>query len=432
MLTTLPTGHGKRVVAMGHRLFRRRKLWGVLALLAAAAAALVAGRPHLRAWYHFRAARSEVQHYHNPQAVRHLRICREAWPRDPEVLLLAAQVARRARVYADTERLLRLYREVRGRDAAFDFEQLLLAAECRVDQVADPCWHGMEENRYNAPQILESLTRGYLRQYRLGQARLCLDRWRQMQPDNPQVFYLQGLFLLDYLHVRSAAVDSYRRAVEMDPDHEEARLGLAVALLGGKEFSEAAEHFKHLRQCQPDNRSVQVGLAECLDGMGETAEAIQLVDEVLAREPEFTAALALRGQIALQAGQLTEAENWLRQALRRKPWDHRIRYNLILCLHRNSQEDKVRREQQQLQQIEKDAARFNEIVTKDIAQRPTDPALHCTLGEILLRGGQNEEGVRWLQSALRLDPHYAPAQKILGDLYRRQRKDSQQLKAKEN
>ncbi len=236
-----------------------------------------------------------------------------------------------------------------------------------------------------------------------------------MQPDNPQTFYLEGLLNLDYLHVAPDAVDSYRRAVELDPDHEEARLGLAVALLGVKNFAEATEHFQHLRQCQPDNASVQVGLAECRDGLGENAEAVRLVDDVLARQPQFAAALSLRGQFALKNEQWVEAETSLRQALRRNPLDHRAQYDLVLCLERSGQEEEARRQRQHLQQIEEDVARFHEIVTKEIARRPTDPALHYTLGQILLRSGQREEGLRWLHSALKLDPHYAPAQQALAD-----------------
>jgi tetratricopeptide (TPR) repeat protein len=404
----------------------RRRLCLLLVLVGSVAIAVAVARPHLRAWYHLRAARVELQRYHNLQAIRHLCICRDIWPRDPDVLLLAARSARRARVYGDTERLLGMYRKLRGHDDAHAFEQLLLAVECRVDEAADFCWSQVEEGHADAPLILEAMTRGYLRQYRLRQAQHCLERWKQLQPENPQLFFLEGLIQLDYLHAISSAADCYRRVLELDPDYEEARLGLAIALVMGKSFAEAAEHFERLRQCQPDNWRVQVGLAECFDGLGESAKALRLVEDVLAQQPEFPAALSLRGQLALKSEELAEAETRLRQALRYMPTDHLAHYNLILCLERSGQKEAAQRQRLQLQQIENDAARFNEIVTKDIAQRPTDPALHCTLGEILLRSGQREEGVRWLQSALRLDPHYAPAQKTFTDLYRRQIKDSKQ------
>ncbi len=393
----------------------RRRWWLFLVLLVLAAGAVAAARPRLQAWYHWRAARAEIQRYHNPQAIRHLQVCMKAWPNDPDVLLLSARSARRARVYADTIRLLRMYQQARGRDAAADFEQLLLSAECRVDQVSELCWSYVEKDHPDTPLLLEALTRGYLRQYRVGQARFCLDRWLQLQPDNPQAYFLEGLLLFDYLHSRPAAIDSYRRAVALDADHEEARLGLAVALLGNKNYAEAAPNFERLRQCQPDSASVQVGLAECLDGLGQRDQAERLVNEVLAQQPNFGPALSLRGQFLLEEGQLAEAERCLRQALRRKPTDHRGRYSLIRCLEQSGQEEEARRQRQQFQRMEEDMARFNDIVSKEIAQRPTDPALHCTLGQILMRGGQRDEGLRWIQSALKLDPHYAPARQALAD-----------------
>jgi tetratricopeptide (TPR) repeat protein len=397
------------------RRFTRWRLGLLLVLVGLTAGAVVWVSPHLRAWYHRRAARSELQRYHNPQAIRHLLICREIWPRDPEVLFLATRAARRAQVYGDCEYLLGRYREVRGRDDAYTLEVFLLAAECRIDEVADRCWRYLDEGRYDASLLLEAMTRGYLRQYRPKQALLCLDRWKRIQPDSPQAFYLEGFFLLDHAHTESIAVESYRRALELDPDHEEARLGLALALLTGKRFAEAAEHFQRLRQCQPDNSRVQVGLAECLDALGQTDEAVRLVDDVLVRRPEFAPALSLRGQLALNSGQFPEAEAWLRQAIRDDPRDHHARYSLILCLEKSGQEEETRKQRQELQQMEQDLVRFNVIVTEEMPQRPTDPALYCTIGQILWRAGQRDEGIRWLQRALLLDPRYAPAQQALAE-----------------
>jgi tetratricopeptide (TPR) repeat protein len=398
------------------RLWARRRLVVVLALVGLLAGVGVWSRTPLRALYHRRAARLELERYHTPQAIRHLHVCREIWPRDPDVLLLAARAARRAGVYADSDRLLRTYREVRGRDDAYSFEHLLLTAESQVDQVDKRCWSLVEQGHAETPLLLEALTRGYLRQYQLGRVRTCLDRWRQLQPENAQVFFLEALFLFDYLHAPTNAVDSYRHALVLDADHEEARLGLAVALLSDKHFVEATEHFARLRQAQPDNLRVLVGLAECYDGLGETTEAVILVDDVLARQPGFASALSLRGQLALKSGQRVEAETWLRQALRSNPRDHRARYSLALCLEQTGQEEEAQRQRRQLEQMEQDLARFHDIVTKELPQRPSDPALHRTLGQLLLRSGQREEGLRWLQSALRLDPQNAAARQAIADL----------------
>jgi tetratricopeptide (TPR) repeat protein len=401
-------------------LLRRPRLWvATAALLVLIACGLAFASPHLRAWYHLHAGRSALESYHNPQAVRHLQTCLAAWPDDAEVLLLAARAARRAQSYEEAERFLEKRQKARGLDDAGSFEQLLLAAERSVDQVADVCRRHVEQGHPDAPLILEALTRGYLRQYRLAEARYCLDRWLKSQPDNPQALCLQGLLQLDYQQARAAAVDTYRRAVQLDPEHEEARLGLAIALLEIKSFGEAVEHLEWLRERQPDNLRVQVGLAECRDGLGEGAAAVQMLDAVLARQPGFAPALSLRGRLARQNGEHEAAEAWLRQAVARRPGDYRARYNLSLCLRNNGKEAEAEEHKRQLKQMEDGLKRFNDIVTKDLRQRPRDAALHHTLGQLLLDSGYHEEGLRWLHSALRQDPGYAPARKALTDYYKK-------------
>ncbi|HMF10883.1 MAG TPA: tetratricopeptide repeat protein [Gemmataceae bacterium] len=398
---------------------RRRFVVGCLLLFLLAACAVVIG-PHLRAWYHFRAARRELDRYHNPQAIRHLQACLEQWPKDADAILLAARAARRAGRYTEADSLVEKYQQARGLDDAGSFEQLLLSVERRVDQSADACWRHVEQGHPDAPLILEALTRGYLRQYRLAEARACLNRWLQSEPDNAQACYLEGLFHLDYAHARGAATTSYRRAVELDPEHEEARLGLAVTLLDAHDFAEAAEHLEYVRQHQPGNLSVRVGLAECRDALEHPEEAERLVNGVLAEQPDFAPALALRGRILFDSGRAEVAEDWLRRAVARDPSNHRARFNLAACLRQIGKTDEAGQQQQLLEQLEGDLARFDEIVTKEMLQRPRDPALHAALGRLLLRGGRREEGLRWLHSALRLDPQNAAARETLAEFSRKE------------
>src|SRR6266852_1808404 len=70
-------------------LLHHRRFWfaALLLLVLAGAAYLLFGSP-LQAWYHYRAAKSALQAYHNPQAIRHLQACLRIWPTDPDVLLL--------------------------------------------------------------------------------------------------------------------------------------------------------------------------------------------------------------------------------------------------------------------------------------------------------------------------------------------------------
>jgi predicted Zn-dependent protease len=382
-----------------------------------AAAALAA--PQVRAWYHLRAARAELERYHNPQAVRHLRACLRVWPDDSDVLLLAARAARRARAYEEAEQCLERYQRARGMDDAAAFERLLLSAERSVDRVAGVCRRHVERHHPGTPLILEALTRGYLRQYRLGEARFCLDRWLKDEPDNAQALAMEGELHLDFEHARHAAAKSFRRAVRLDPEHEEARQGLAIALLEIKDFRGAAAHLEYLREVQPENVRVVVGLAECRYGLGRTAEALRLVDGVLEEYPHYPPALALRGRLALDGGDYAAAERLLREAIARNPAEHRARYHLMRCLHANGKIAEAERLKREIRQKDEDLKEFNRIVAHDMPRRPHDPALHTALGQLLLRSGYREEGLRWLSSALREDPGYEPARKALAEYHRK-------------
>jgi len=398
-----------------YRLLRRRRVWLAAILIGLVAAGVVVALPYFRAWHHLRAARLSLDNHHNPQAIRHIRACLQFWPEDADVLLMAARAARRAQAYAEAERCLQKYQQARGFADAAALEQLLLSAERRVEQVASTCRRKVEEEDPDTPLILEALARGYLRRYRLREAHSCLDRWLKAQPDNPQALCMLGGLYLDYEHARYAALERYSRAVEVDDDHEEARLGLAITLLQLREFAEAAAHLERLLQSQPDNLRVRVGLAECRDALSDTAEAVRLLDEVLAQQPSFAPALAVRGRIALRDGQYAAAESALRLAVTRNPSDHDALYNLIRCLQHNGKQDEAQRVQEQLRQTEADVKRVEQIVTREMGQRPLDPVLHATLGQLLLRNGHRDEGLRWLQSALRLDPKCEPARRILAE-----------------
>ena len=118
----------------------------------------------------------------------------------------------------------------------------------------------------------------------------------------------------------------------------------------------------------------------------------------MSRKPDFPPALSLRGQIAFRQGQFAAAADWLRQAVRRNPANHQARYNLALALERTGRADESQEYMRQFKQMQQDLARFNEIVTSEIAKRPTDPALHCELGQILLRSGQSRRRDARLQS----------------------------------
>jgi len=174
-----------------------------------------------------------------------------------------------------------------------------------------------------------------------------------------------------------------------------------------------------LQRRQPENLMVPVYLARCRDRLGQQAEAEQLVDAVLARQPNYAPAHVERAKLAFEADRFTAAEGWLRQASALMPGDLQVHHQLYLCLGKNHKEEEARAVQARLKQIELDIQRIQEIVTVRMQQTPHDAALHYEAGMISLRAGSPAEGLRWLLSALKENPRYVPAHQALAEYYQR-------------
>src|SRR5262249_10735302 len=234
--------------------------------------------------------------------------CVGLWPHAPTCLLLAARTAWRSSTFEEAEDLLETYARVRGKDDNYILEwSLLHASRGDAEDVAKFCQAHVEGNLPDSPLILEALTQGYLLTFQLPEADRALNLWQQRQPDGALVYLYLGR-LADLRQGQDEARKNFRRAIELDPDHVEARHRLASLLLDLGQAEEALPHAEYLVQPRPDVPLYRVYLARCRDLLGQQDEAEKLLDGVLAREPHFAPALAFRGALAWRSDQPEVAE----------------------------------------------------------------------------------------------------------------------------
>jgi Tfp pilus assembly protein PilF len=370
--------------------------------------------------YHLRAARAEMDRYHSVHARDHLQACLTVDPLNPDALLLAARAARRLGAFHDAEQYLKRYERERGQnDEALVLERVLLEAHRgELERVSEFCGERVRAKHPDAPLVLEAVTYGFLRKFQLRDARACLQLWLDDQPENTQAHLLRGI--IDELQGQTNdARDEYQRVLELDPEHEEARMRLSGVLLENHEAREALRHLECLQRGRPDDPVVAVRIAQCRVQLGQQPEAEKILDDLLARRPDYPEALAARGKLALQSGDLARAEDLLRRAVQLDPGNYSTHYQLYLCLERCNKEDETRLELSRLDQLEDDLKNIKEILDLRMDRAPNDPALRYQAGMIALRSGAVEEGVRWMESALEADPDYAPAHKVLAVYYQR-------------
>jgi tetratricopeptide (TPR) repeat protein len=405
------------------KLLRPGRLAVLLALLAASVAVCVVGGTHLRAWYHLHAARHALERYHNEEARRHLQVCLRSWPKDATTRLLAARAARRTEDFEEAQRQLEECQRLDPRSEAAVLEWALLQAhKGRLDLAERYLCRLVDEGHPDTPLVLEALAQGYLRMYRLSNVLSCVEHWLGLQPDSVPALLCRGR-AWERVHDYGKAVEDYRRVIQRDAELDEARLRLANALIEGDSedrYEEATIHLEHLYGRRPADPEVLVRLASCRANLNRTEEALRLLEGLLAERPDYEPALCGRGRLLLEQGRVAEAEPWLRRAVITLPYDHMANYALYRCLMQQpGKEAEAAVLRDRLNDLERDLTRLKAISNQEMSLRPRDPALHCELGAIMLRIGQDEYGERWLLSALQCDLRYRPAHAALADYYQR-------------
>jgi tetratricopeptide (TPR) repeat protein len=302
---------------------------------------------------------------------------------------------------------------------ALDLERSLVRAQAgelgAVEKYLTWC---LTNDHPDSTLILEILAPAYLQRYRLDEARHCVALWLELRPRCLAAWMLEGELCERRRRNRTQAIAAYKQAVEIAPARLAARRALARLLVDANRCSEARPHLEKLAAQQPGDAEVSVQRARCEQVEGRAAEAARLLDEVLAGNPRHAQALRLRGALELEAGRVDRAAGYLRKAVAYTPFDREALYTWLRCLHRMGKPDEVVVVEQQLKRCEKDLALLAGL-TQKIAQRPDDPELRRQAGEVFLRNEQEEEGIRWLQSALAVRPDHPATHRSLAEHYQR-------------
>jgi predicted Zn-dependent protease len=294
---------------------------------------------HLWARHHFQAAEQALEQRDFRQAGGHLRSCLFAWPDDLSLHLLAGQTARRQGDAPEALEQLRIYEQKNGPPEPLAGERRLLRLSMGDLQEADELLAGCraQPQAPETPLMAEAIIEASLKVVRaafplgltaeggeaapdLARAREAVELWLQLRPgraDQAQGLVWRGL-LHGFANEQPKALADLRRALELNPDHFEARMHLAVSL-AAQAPEEAAVHLQMLHRRDPANTDVRFTLASVERHLGRLKEAGDLLDDLLAEDPENATLLVERGYVAMNARQLEDAERWLRRAVALAP-----------------------------------------------------------------------------------------------------------------
>lgn len=193
----------------------------------------------------------------------------------------------------------------------------------------------------------EDLISLLLYRHRTADALSVVNEALKLGPNDSRVWVWKGNVDLNR-HDYKTAMESYRHAVQLDKQNPDALFGVAGAYYVTGQTEAAMSECKAGISRFPDDTRFYVSYAEMLltspDAMQQHAQAKDLLERALKLSPQSAQAYYLLGQIALQEGQLKEAEESLLRSLASDPDRSKTHFALSRVYRRMERADQAARE----------------------------------------------------------------------------------------
>jgi tetratricopeptide (TPR) repeat protein len=389
---------------------------GRILLLVVAGLGVFAAGCNAWAYWQYRSGQQASALRDYVQAQERFEKCTNVWFLSSQTYLQAGRAARRAEHFDVAAKHLRRAQSLSPDDATVDLELKLLRAQASdLASVQEELESLLAHDHPQSTEILEVLTPAYLQSDQLNSALKSVDAWLQREPNNLAAWQYRAR-IFTRLQVAPRILECQRKVLELNPEDDDTRLQYAKALAGSRQALEATKQYEFLQSRLGDTSDILCGLATCLIALNQGNEGGKLLDKVLATQPDNAVALAERGRLAMQQGSPVEAEKWLRRAASERPFEHDILYSLYQCLLKLGKDKQAAEVQAKFKAIEADLLQLREAILQ-VGAMPHSPEPRYQAGVILLRNGKDGEGLRWLASALAVDPRHAASRRALAEYF---------------
>jgi tetratricopeptide (TPR) repeat protein len=340
-------------------------------------------------------------------------------PDSPEAHFLSARTAfglgRFAEVKTELDRAEALgysEREIR-RLRAF-----LLVATGRYADAEPTLVRLVADARGPDPEADEALARVFLQTYKLEAAAKVLDRWIRDAPNDPRPYFWYTEVDRRTATPADVIVDHYRKALERDPNHDAARLGLADALRTAHRNAEAAPEYERYLARKPNDAAGYAGAGAVAAELGQTDLAIRYLDRALALDPKNLMALKERAALEIRNNRHERALDLLRRATEQDPYDTETLYRYGIALARSGRSKEASAVQAQVARIRKEQEELDQIRIR-LNANPNNNDLRAEIARWMLDHGHEEAGLQWTRTILTSMATHKPTLRLLADYYKR-------------
>ncbi len=300
----------------------------------------------------------------------------------------------------------------------FLFEAQLGAFESLESRVAD----FMVSNDRRFDDAARSLVFGLLRNQNTEAVERFLPLWENQSPSAAWIPTFRGMMRLGRRDWKNALLE-LEPALEKHPDFLPLYLQAGMAYQGDQQFERAEAMLDRYLQSQPDSAEGLLSYSEVLRKLGKAELALGRIETILPiSDPSKPIQPALRLQIAklyLDVDESQKVIDTLSGLAKLWPEDVEIASTLSQAYQRLGDEPRSASyaaiaDSGQKQTVLADGMLF------ELLSNPNRTAEQCyALGHLLLHKKSRENGIYWLEAALKLDEKFAPAHQDLALYYDR-------------
>ncbi len=416
----------QRLRSFGQVLRRHPFLSALIVVLLVTVPALLAYDGKARSEYEL--ARDCVRQEDYEEARAHLEKCRSTlWWRTRETTFLAARLERLLGNYEQARQLFDECLTYSGAtsDASIQVEGLLLDAETGCGPGTfipgqKVLWDLASKNDPDSAQIWRTIAAVTIRQSRYKEAMDAIGNWIKLKPDSAEAIEWRGT-VLNMMNHSAGAEKEYRQALALAPKRHSTRVMLARLLLfQNRSPVEIRSHVDILIKANPNHPDYLLLLARCQLLEGDFAGATASLDKVLQVDPNNGTAMQVRGEIAMQSGDVPTAEVWLRKAVDHGMFTEKVLTLLKQSLERQGDEKKNEEAEQigkKIKQFNADSIRVEQLLTGELQESNYATEKMVELGTIYLRGATPQIGEAWLAEVLAKEPNNVEAHAALAKYY---------------
>jgi tetratricopeptide (TPR) repeat protein len=211
------------------------------------------------------------------------------------------------------------------------------------------------------------------------------------------------------------AIESFHRALKLDPQVPGAHYGLAITLRSLGDFAAAQSEFELALKLNPDDAYAHYQLGRFLIQQKRPVEAAHHLREAIRLKPELADAYAKLGVLYRSLNKNDEAEKAYRTAVQLNPKLEKAHYGLAQLLQAKGETEEAQKLFDQVQQAKASTSVSNQASMLNMR------------GVTLMNTGRLDEALGNFRNALKLDPSLASASYNQGLVLARQGKTTEAI-----